>query len=108
MTITPSKETFEQIVRLTHNLDGPWLRDYNDVDPKHTYQDPATEQAWILFQTAVMQLKEVMELVNAAQRLLNERDRMVVSGDYNSLAGVSHILRVGLRPFTPTNEAEDE
>lgn len=35
-------------------------------------------------------------LIKAAREVLAERDRMVESGDYNALAGVSHNLRIAL------------
>jgi len=47
------REVFEQIVRLTHKLDGPWLRHCGLIDTPYTYADPNTEDAWQQFKAAL-------------------------------------------------------
>ena len=56
--------------------------------------------------SAIEQSAEVKALVDAAHDMLAERDRMVVSGAYNDLAGVSHGLRVALKPFTEASDGK--
>lgn len=46
MTNDKIKEEFEKFVREANQLEGPYLRACNDVDPEYTYQDPVTELLW--------------------------------------------------------------
>lgn len=46
------REAFERVVRLTHGLEGPWLRECNDVDPQRTYEKFETQEAWEVMQAA--------------------------------------------------------
>lgn len=100
MTPPPDKirDDFEKhLEKMWPKRTDPYLRDCNDPFPEHTYQDPDTEFAWVIWQAAYQQCQaeqsdEIGRLRSAIEKTLEENAGLA-DGDNCTLFDLKQALQ---------------